>query len=38
MPRVALRGLNLAPGMAPLGCSNRLIYFSELELRYEIEP
>ena len=39
MPRVALCGLNLAPGMAPDGpgsrCSN---YFSELEPRYGIEP
>ena len=38
MPRVALCGLSLAPGMAPTGrwgCSN---YFSELEPRYGIEP
>jgi hypothetical protein len=38
MPRVALRGWSLAPGMAPMGrsiCSN---YFSELEPRYGIEP
>jgi hypothetical protein len=38
MPRVALRGLNLAPGTAPMNrsiCSN---YFSELEPRYGIEP
>ena len=38
MPRVALRGLNLAPGMAPKGCSARSNYFSELEPRYGIEP
>jgi hypothetical protein len=38
MPRVALCGLNLAPGMAPMGhsmCSN---YSFELEPRYGIEP
>jgi hypothetical protein len=35
---VALCGLNLAPGMAPMGCSIRSNYFSELEPRYEIEP
>jgi hypothetical protein len=38
MPRVALCGLNLAPGMAPMGCSIRSNYFSELEPRYGIEP
>jgi hypothetical protein len=31
MPRVALYGLNLAPGMAPRGCSRRSNSFSELE-------
>ena len=35
---VALRGLILAPGMAPRGCSIRSNYFSELEPRYGIEP
>ncbi len=38
MPRVALCGLNLAPGTAPKGCSARSNYFSELEPRYGIEP
>ena len=38
MPRVALYGLNLAPGMAPMGHSICSIYFSELEPRYGIEP
>ena len=38
MPRVALYGLNLAPGMAPTGYSRRSSYFSELEPRYGIEP
>jgi hypothetical protein len=38
MPRVALCGLNLAPGMAPVSSSRRSNYFSELEPRYGIEP
>ena len=38
MPRVALCGLNLAPGMAPTGRSRCSNYFSELEPRYGIEP
>jgi hypothetical protein len=38
MPHVALRGLNLAPGMAPKACSDRSNYFFELEPRYGIEP
>jgi hypothetical protein len=38
MPRVALCGLKLAPGMAPKGCSGRSNYFAELEPRYGIEP
>jgi hypothetical protein len=38
MPRVALRGLNLAPGMAPASRSGCSIYFFELEPRYGIEP
>ena len=38
MLRVALCGLNLAPGMAPTICSSRSNYFSELEPRYGIEP
>ena len=38
MLRVALRGLNLAPGMAPRACSERSNYFSDLEPRYGIEP
>ena len=38
MPRVALCGLNLAPGMAPMGCLRCSNYFSELEPRYGIEP
>ena len=38
MPRVALCGLSLAPGMAPMGRSIRSDYFSELEPRYRIEP
>ena len=38
MPRVALCGLNLAPGMAPMSCSERSNYFFELEPRYGIEP
>ncbi len=38
MPRVALCGLNLAPGMAPMGCSRCSNYFAELEPRYGIEP
>ena len=38
MPRVALYGLNLAPGMAPKGCSAGSNYFPELEPRYGIEP
>ena len=33
-----LSGLNLAPGMAPIACSRYSNYFSELELRYGIEP
>jgi hypothetical protein len=37
-PHVALCGLNLAPGMAPMGCSRSSIYFSELEPRYGIKP
>jgi hypothetical protein len=38
MPRVALCGWNLAPGMAPMSRSNRSNYFSDLEPRYGIEP
>ena len=38
MPHVALCGLNLAPGMAPIGRSKRSNYLSELEPRYGIEP
>ena len=38
MPRVALYGLNLAPGMAPMSCSRRSNYFYKLEPRYGIEP
>ena len=38
MSRVALCGLNLAPGMAPMGHSRCSNYFSELENRYGIEP
>ena len=38
MLRVALCGLNLAPGMAPMGRSISSNYFSELEPRYGIEP
>jgi hypothetical protein len=38
MPRVASRGLNVAPGMAPMACSISSNYFSELEPRYGIEP
>jgi hypothetical protein len=38
MPRVALCGLNLAPGMAPMICSSCSNNFSELEPRYGIEP
>jgi len=38
MPRVALCGLNLAPAMAPMACSDRSNYLSELEPRYGIEP
>ena len=38
MPRMALCGLSLAPGMAPIGRSMRSNYFSELEPRYGIEP
>ena len=37
-PRVALCGLNLAPGMAPMGRSRCSNYFFELEPRYGIEP
>ena len=38
MPRVALCGLNLAPGMAPMSRSICPNYFAELEPRYGIEP
>jgi hypothetical protein len=38
MLRVALRGWNLAPGMAPIGRSECSNYFFELEPRYGIEP
>ena len=38
MPRVALCGLTLAPGMAPMGRSERSNYLFELEPRYGIEP
>ena len=38
MPRVALCGWSLAPGMAPVGRSDYSNYFSELEPRYGIEP
>jgi hypothetical protein len=38
MPRVARRGLNLAPGMAPGTCSKCSNYFADLEPRYGIEP
>ena len=38
MPRMALCGLSLAPGMAPIGRSTSSNYFSELEPRYGIEP
>ena len=38
MPRVALCGLNMAPGMAPMDRARCSIYFSELEPRYGIEP
>ena len=38
MSRVALCGLNLAPGTAPKDCSARSNYFSKLEPRYGIEP
>ena len=38
MPRVALGGLNSAPGMASMGRSMRSNYFFELEPRYGIEP
>ena len=38
MPRVALCGLNLAPGMAPRDCSRCSNYFCDLEPRYGIEP
>jgi hypothetical protein len=38
MPRVALCGLNLAPGMAPMSRSSCSNCFSELEPRYGIEP
>jgi hypothetical protein len=38
MLRVALCGLNLAPGMAPTGCLRCSRNLAELELRYGIEP
>ena len=38
MPRVALCGLNLASGMAPMACLERSNYLAELEPRYGIEP
>ena len=37
MPRVALNGLILAPGMAPMARSRCSNYFPELEPRYGIE-
>jgi hypothetical protein len=38
MPRMALCGLSLAPGMAPIGRSMSSKKLSELEPRYGIEP
>ena len=38
MPRVALYGLPLAPGMAPTARPRNSNYFFELEPRYGIEP
>jgi hypothetical protein len=38
MPRVAVCGWSLAPGMAPMGRSRCSNYFTELEPRYGIEP
>ena len=38
MPRMALCGLSLAPGMAPIGRSRSSNYFFKLEPRYGIEP